>query len=303
MTNMTFSRRRFLALAGATAVGHRSLDAAGAAPFSRGQNELTVQDVVTLVQKSVGGAPAATTVDGLKAGRLDQRVTGITTTAMATSEVIRLASARKHNLVISFEPTFFARADQASPANRASDAVFADKRGLLDERGVAVWRLRDQWLARRPDPLVQGLAEALGWQQYQASAEPHRVVLPALSLRDLATHVRTRLGARALRIVGDPGMRVTRVVLSPGASAPATTFTNLATADVILAGEPREWEGVEYVQDAIAAGQAKAMIIVGRVLSEDPAMKVMAQWLAGLVPGVPVEWTAVGDRYWRPSGS
>ncbi len=122
-----------------------------------------------------------------------------------------------------------------------------------------------------------------------------------MALRDLVAQVQQRLGARAMRVVGRPDLRVSRIVLSPGPSAPAVTFTNLATADVILAGEPREWEGVEYVQDAITAGQDKAMVIVGRLLSENAGMRVMAEWLGETLAGVRIAPLAVTDPYWRPA--
>jgi putative NIF3 family GTP cyclohydrolase 1 type 2 len=294
-----FTRRRFLTLAGASAAAVRF-------PFSAHavQAPVTVQDVMTRVQLALGGTPAPNTIDGLKAGRADLRVTGIATAAMATVDVIRRASAAGCNLVITFEPTFFARADQASPPNRAADATFAAKRDLIEKSDVAVWRLHDQWIAQRPSSFITAFAEALQWQRYQTSqAAPERVVLPSMTLRDLVAHVQKQLGAKGLRVIGRPELPVTRVVLSPGPSAPAVTFGNLASADVILAGEPREWEGVEYVQDAIAAGQPKAMVLAGRVLTENPGMRAMATWLTELLPGMRVQSLAVPDPYWRPSAS
>jgi hypothetical protein len=231
-------------------------------------------------------------------------VTGIATATMATVDVIRGASAAGCNLVVTFEPTFFARADQSSPANRATDPTFTGKRDLIERSNVAIWRLHDQWMAQRPASLTTAFSEALQWQRYQTAATtPERVVVPSMTLRDLVAHVQKQLGAKGLRVIGRPDLPVTRVVLSPGPSAPAVTFTNLATADVILAGEPREWEGVEYVQDAIAAGQAKGMVLVGRVLSENPGMRAMATWLTELLPGMRVQSLPVADPYWRPAAS
>ena len=58
-----------------------------------------------------------------------------------------------------------------------------------------------------------------------------------------------------------------------------TTVKNLPQADVILSGEPREWEAVEYVFDTAAAGQPRGMIAVGRLVSEEPGMRACAAWL------------------------
>jgi hypothetical protein len=290
------SRREFLAFAGAAAAPAWLPRSSAALP----QNA-TVRDVMTRIVEQLPAATVQTPIDGLKAGRADLVVKGIATTAIASADAIRRAADRGRNLIITLEPTFYARADAASPANRANDAVFAAKRALIADRDVAVWRLRDRWFARRPDPMIDGLLQKLDWKQYQSAAAPDRVVLPETPLLELVAHVERQLGARGLRVVGPPGLRVKTILLSPGPSAPTITFRNLATTDVIVAGEPREWEGVEYVQDTIAAGGQKAMILAGRLLTQDPGMRVMADWLTPLLPGLAIEWIPTPDPYWRPT--
>ena len=44
--------------------------------------------------------------------------------------------------------------------------------------------------------------------------------------------------------------------------------------EVLVVGETREWEVVEFIQDCIAAGQKKALIVIGHVLSEQAGMKL-----------------------------
>jgi hypothetical protein len=44
---------------------------------------------------------------------------------------------------------------------------------------------------------------------------------------------------------------------------PFHASTVLPKVDVIVAGEQREWEGVEYAFDANTAGERKGMILVG----------------------------------------
>jgi hypothetical protein len=75
----------------------------------------------------------------------------------------------------------------------------------------------------------------------------------------------------------------------------------LPDSDLVLAGEVREWESVEYAQDAVAAGQKKGLVMLGRVLSEDPGMNVCAAWLKTVVPDLPARWLPAGDPYWRPA--
>ena len=61
----------------------------------------------------------------------------------------------------------------------------------------------------------------------------------------------------------------------------------LPNVDVIVAGEVREWETVEYVRDKVFAGEKKGLILVGRVVSEEPGMAICADWLKTFVPEVP----------------
>ena len=61
-----------------------------------------------------------------------------------------------------------------------------------------------------------------------------------------------------------------------------------------------EWETVEYVADAVAARQRKALIIVGHIPSEQAGMQEFARWLEPLVKGTPVTFVAAKDPFWSP---
>ena len=49
--------------------------------------------------------------------------------------------------------------------------------------------------------------------------------------------------------------------------------------DVFICGETREWELVEEVRDSITAGNKKALILSGQVVSEQGGMIYCADWL------------------------
>lgn len=294
---MAISRRHFaLTVSAATAAAQR-----------RG---LSAQQVVDLLSKTL--PPPSDTIDGIKAGDPSTEVTGIATTAMATMDVLSRAVREKANLILTLEPVFFSRSDaqgQAPPAGargmpgiHPEDPVLVAKKDFIRKNGLVVVRFADAWRTRKPDPFAVGLAETLGWTKHQASGDPTRYDVPVTTIGALANDLAGRLKARAgIRVVGDPQTRIRRVAMLPGVSPISAMLKTLPESDLVLAGEVREWESVEYAQDAVAAGQKKGLLMLGRVLSEDPGMKVCADWLRTIIPDMPTRWLPAGDPYSRPA--
>ena len=292
------SRRKFVAL---TAGGAAAAPLAWLRQTPLHAAGLTAQDVIDRIKKSVGVEWKADTVDTFKAGDPATGVTGVVTTSMATLAVLRLAAKVGANLIITSGPTFYARADASTPPRR-DDRIFAAKNELINTERLVIWRFSDHWRARKPDPLVQGLADALGWSQFTIAGDPIRVSIPATTLGALASTIKKKLDARGgIRVVGDPQTAIRKVALLPATTAIDAALHALPAVDAIVAGEVREWESVEYARDTMTAGGKKGLILIGRVLSEEPAMNACARWLTGIVPELSITWMPVGDPYWRPA--
>jgi putative NIF3 family GTP cyclohydrolase 1 type 2 len=286
--------------------------AGGGLPAQR--TPLTVQQVIERIQKNVGVPWQADTIDGVKAGDPSMEVKGIATTAMATMDVLNRAVQQKANLVITAEPVFFGRLDgQAPPANAPGggrgqaglspeDPIYLAKKEFVRKNGLTVFRFTDHWRARKPDPFATGIAQLMAWTKYQAGGDASRYEIRAITIGELADELAKRMKARAgIRVVGDAQTRVRRIALLPGVSALAATVALLPDCDLVVAGETREWESVEYAQDTVSAGQKKGLIMLGRAMSQDPGMNVCAGWLKELVPEATVRWLPAGDPYWRPA--
>jgi putative NIF3 family GTP cyclohydrolase 1 type 2 len=71
--------------------------------------------------------------------------------------------------------------------------------------------------------------------------------------------------------------------------------------DVLVVGEAREWELVEYAQDSITAGNQKALIVLGHVVSEQGGMKYCTEWLKSFMTEVPIEFVPAKEPFWNPS--
>lgn len=299
------SRREFAALAAGAA----------AAPFvcarAHAATPITAHEVIDRIRKNIGNEWKPDSVDGLKAGNPSTIAKGIVTTSMATMAVLQQAVKSGANIVITAQPTFYARADTPTPpagrggASQAappSDRIFTAKNEFITRNNLVVIRLSEHWRQRRPDPLAQGIAAALGWSKYQSAGDPQRFDVPALSLDALASRVKNALRSRGgIRAIGDPKTMVQRIGVLPGTTAIQAALKMLPGVDAIVAGEVREWESVEYVRDKVFSGEKKGLILVGRIVSEEPGMNVCADWLKSFVSEVPVRHISAGDPYWRPS--
>lgn len=264
---------------------------------------LTAKQVIERIQQHVGVAWRSETVDTIKSGDPNVPVTGIATTMMATLDVLKRASAAGKNLVITHEPTFYSHLDQVEQFQKENDPVWREKEAFIRDHHMVVWRFHDHWHMHRPDGILTGVVRQLQWQSYQGKQDPSYFVLPEMTLRQLALQMEHRLGAKVVRVIGDPQMKVTQVALRPGAGGFGSHRPALQRDDVqVLAiGEVPEWETIEYVADAVNEGRKKALILLGHIPSEQPGMEDCAGWLKGFVSEVPIEFIAAKEPFWTPS--
>ena len=261
---------------------------------------ITAQTVIDRIKAHVGVPWKLPTVDTIKAGDANTPVTGIAVTMMATFDVLQRAARDGQNLVITHEPTFYDHLDSTATLLRESDAVTRAKLKFIADHHMVVWRFHDYAHAMHPDIILSGVVRALGWTAWQARDMPWRIRMPGTTLAALADSIRRTLGAHALRVVGDPTMKVSSIALVPGAAG--FSLHRLAmrdsTAQVLVIGEAREWETVEYLDDAIAAGQHRALIIIGHIPSEQPGMEDATRWLRTFITEVPVTFVPAKDPFW-----
>jgi len=302
------SRRKFTQIAGTAAAAGLPL---------RSATPLTAQAVMERVQSALGGEWPATGIDGFKAGDPNTPVKGIATTAMATLDVLKQAVKSGANLVITYEPTFYSRQDgprRPAPAGAApgrgggggfggispDDPVYQGKKKFIDTNGVVVFLLHDHWQSRKEGEMTTGLADALGWSKNRVKPADVLYEIPSASAEEVVAVVRKKLNLRGgLRAVGDRKPTVRKVLLYAGALIPDVMWTRYADADLIIAGEVREWENTYFAADLFAAGEKHGLVTVGRVVSEEPGMRACAAWLKTVVKEVPSQWIGAGDLYWR----
>jgi len=246
----------------------------------------TVKQIMDLFIKDVPGGVLSETVDTLKAGSPDTKVTGIVTTMFATIAVIRNAIDLGANFIIAHEPTFYNHEDKTDWLQ--DDKVYRYKVNLLKEHNIAIWRNHDYIHHLVPDGVTMGVLDQLGWQKYADKDLPNLINMPAIPLKELIRHTKAKLNIEKVRYIGNPLQKCGRVVLMPGAAGGTRQIEAIGKykPDVLMVGEIQEWETAEYVRDALAKGDNLSLIVLGHIASEEPGSEYMLNWLKKNVPGV-----------------
>jgi putative NIF3 family GTP cyclohydrolase 1 type 2 len=270
--------------------------------WTQPRNSLLIAgQVLERIKAHVGVPWREQTVDRLIAGGLDTPVKGIATTMMATLDVLQRAAAAGKNMVITHESTFFSHQD--STEQLTNDATYQYKLDFCRQHDIVSFHFHDHWHAHQPDGIAVGMARELGWEK---NADPNNIRLFSFPsptpLAPFAKDMLTRLKIRTMRVVGRPDLPIRRAIASWGyvSEFPGIPLLARPDIDVLIVGETREWELVEYAQDTMSSGRKKALILLGHVVSEQAGMKYCAEWLKTFIPEVPIEFMAAPEPFWNP---
>ncbi len=256
----------------------------------------TVGDIMDIILKAVPGAPFAQTVDTLKSGSRDSKVTGVITTMFATVKTIEMAISSGVNFIIAHEPTFYNHTDDKEWVS--PNHIVDQKLKLLNDHKITVWRLHDYIHSFVPDGVTYGVVKKAGWLPYFSTGSSILEV-PEISLTALAEHLKTSLSIAHLRIIGPGDMPCKKIALLPGASGGQRHMEVVEknAPDVLVVGEVHEWETAEYIRDTLALGGKTALIVLGHSVSEEPGMEWLQGWLQPQLPGVKVTHVVAGNPF------
>jgi putative NIF3 family GTP cyclohydrolase 1 type 2 len=260
--------------------------------------------------------------DGIHMGRPDTVVTGIVTSFTPTFDVLKRAVASGKNTIVCRETPFYSRGERAPLFWRNGppppkelldkDATAGAKREFIESNNLVIIKLFDNWGARKTDGQLRGLAMALDWGRYHLSRKGGTDVyrpgneyfsLPRTTLGQLVKDIRSRLRARGLRVIGDSQSLVRKAALTHGflLVSDLQRVMKESGVDVVVGGEPVEWEASEYFEDLVAAKMARGLILLGNQVSEEPGSGEVAAWLKTFVTEAPVEWIPSGEPFWTLS--
>jgi putative NIF3 family GTP cyclohydrolase 1 type 2 len=261
---------------------------------------MKAQEIVERIKEQMGTWRETSTRDRYKFGGDETEVTGIATTVFVTMDMIERASAEGLNMIVPHEDTFWNDADDVTIVE--GDPLYSQKVELLTLHNIVIFRIHDHMHSQRPDFTYVGSAREIGLDpRYETASNSHVFVIPETTLGELASHFQRTSGARAIRAVGDPNARVSRIRLGVGYATPAL---DLADIDVVVSGEQQETDGgfdsPAYALDSSAGGTPRGWIMLGHAVSEEAGMLEMAQWIEGFVTEVPVRLVRSGEPFWVP---
>ena len=287
------SRRSFILTGSAAMTAYLAKAAVAKGP-------LTAGDVVARIRQQVGVPWHPQTVDQIVAGSETTPVTGIATTMMATLDVVECAAAAGRNLIVTHETPFYLHQDHTEDIK--DDPVLQYKLEFIRKHNLAIFHFHDHWHARKPDGIATGMMRQLGWEKNVDPDNPKKFTFSGEPLAHFCRTIQSRLQDRTMRVVGDPRMPVRNVLASWGfvSRMPGIPLFAGPEVDVFICGETREWELVEYVRDSITAGNKKALILLGHVVSEQGGMVYCADWLRSFISEVPIEFIPTREPFWSP---
>ncbi len=247
----------------------------------------TVGQVMDMFIKTVPGGVLDNTVDTLKSGSRDLKVTGIVTAMFPTFKVIKKAISLGANFIVCHEPTFYNHTDDVSWLQE--DDIYQTKANLLKDNNIAVWRNHDYIHRLVPDPITTSLIAQLDWKQYQQTSNTF-LINPNLTLAQLIKNIKEKLGLDKVRFVGDLTQSCSSILLMPGAAGGKSQITAIEhfKPDVLVCGEISEWETAEYVRDAVGEGKVLGLIVIGHIASEEAGSEFMMNWLRQHLSGIKV---------------
>ncbi|MDQ0230016.1 Nif3-like dinuclear metal center hexameric protein [Metabacillus malikii] len=251
---------------------------------------ISIQDVIDEITKPV--KKIVNTVDGLLYGEVNESITGIIVTFVASQYVLKKSTELDANLIITHEGIFYSHHAHNPLQDYKS---FIEKQRFIKDSNIAIYRLHDYIHHYQPDIIMLGLLKSLeldknNTKHFDTSAI---VTVPTTTVGQMANQIKQKLEIPYVRIIGDIEMTCSKIgflVGYRGGSNLAIPLFENEGVELIIAGEGPEWETPEYVRDANEQGRNKALILIGHAASEEPGMEYLVELLKEKFNRLPVHF-------------
>ncbi|MBN1819397.1 MAG: Nif3-like dinuclear metal center hexameric protein [Prolixibacteraceae bacterium] len=260
--------------------------------------KLSANEVIDKIKQEVTCDWLDDTVDTFKTGNPEDEVTGIAVCMFADMKVLKEAVANKCNLIIAHEPTFYNHLDETEMLQNSP--VYKEKMNYIIKHKLIIFRFHDHIHMTQPDGIYVGMVDKLGWKNNRVNGSYTNYQFEKQTLGEFVDKLSKTFNSKDFRVIGDKNMKFTKVGLSVGApgSASHMRFLDDENTEVLVAGESREWETYQYVNDAVLQGKKKAVVFLGHINSEEAGMEYCTRWLGNFIKDIPIKYFENGQVYW-----
>ncbi len=256
---------------------------------------MTVNDLIyKLKSMAVETFDESKTADVIKIGDGSEEIKKVAVTMMATPDVIRAATEYGANFIIVHEPLFYTHMYTEMPYEQCFE-----KRKLLEEAGLTVFRFHDYAHRMIPDLIYEGQIKFSGlcghFERGKYFAVNRFILNKPMTTIELVQELENNLNIKHLRIAGCRNNMVKTISCCFG--TPGHLIEEFEECDTVLTGEICEWSVGEYVRDASQMGKLKSMVIMGHINSEKCGMKLLVEKIHSLYSELDVKYFDCGDVY------
>ncbi len=276
-------------------------------------NKMLISQIIQKLKeyhKGYGTIDEATTRDKILFGNPDQECTGIVISCWASVDVIKEAIARNANLIICHEALFWNHGDHQEWLQEAQNPTYLEKKKLLEEHGIVVWRDHDYIHSGIPvdgkwvDGIFYGLAKELGWLDRMLDQEPMGTTvfdLSDMTVKEAAAHMVDKMNLNGLKILGNPDENAGIARVQFHVLGDANDMINEAErldTNLLICMELIDFTLAEYVRDSAQLGRKRTALTAGHFNTEEPGMKYCLEYFPQVIgEDIPMTFVQSGDMY------
>ena len=278
----------------------------------------TIIENMKKYHKGYGTIDEEKTRDKVLYGNVDQECTGIVTSCWASVDVIKYVIEKGANLIISHEALFWNHGDHQEWLEESKNSVYLEKRKLLDDHQIVVWRDHDYIHSGIPykgdyiDGIFLGLAKKMGWEDKLIvnpinEFEPSLLCSTAYSFdhsikaKDLAKELIDTCHLNGITLIGNSNADIKKAAVLFhvfGDANEAIKNTDKSDVDCLLSMELIDFTYAEYLRDSGILGRNRVALGMGHFNLEEPGMEYMLEYLDEAIgEHIPAWFKQSGDNY------
>ncbi|MBQ1492875.1 MAG: Nif3-like dinuclear metal center hexameric protein [Blautia sp.] len=280
---------------------------------------MKIKEIVRRIEAYHPYLPGYEGCDGYKAGDPENECTGVACALVPTYDVVKRTIEQGCNFLYVHEPSYYMTPDYPEWRGDFPNQVYEEKRKLIDDHHLTIYRDHDHTHAHQPDGIFTGVIKYFGWEKYLVTNEEsvpygYTFEIPEMTVAEINHHLMNCIGMHGARYIGNPDQKIHRIAivghLFPGGFGETKEengfFTDYSTEIIrhmetrglqaIIPGEVIEWNVLSYIHDGVAMGKPMACFNIGHFNFEELGAKYAADWIGDLVQGkVPVTYIPTGD--------